>query len=172
MYQKIELLEMNKKSEEIINEMKTSIGNMESYPPPVIFSAYKAEYGGSYVFGDVTYDTLVENVGNGLDIRTGVFTVPQTGLYLLSFSGMSITDGTWTNVGFLLNGVEVFHLVSESSEEMQNRLGETWILNLEINDQVNLKVNLGLLYSNSKQRINFNGYLNNQVKKANECSRC
>ena len=70
-----------------IDDLNTSIGNMESFPSPgrIMFSAYKAGYG--WFSGDVTYTTLVENVGDGLDISTGVFTAPHSGLYMFSFSG-------------------------------------------------------------------------------------
>ena len=97
--------------------LETSIGFIEAFPTPgrIIFSAYKAE-GGEFS-GDVTYSTLVENVGNGLDIRTGVFSCPQSGLYMLSFSGSSVDRSTATYVQIYINGVEDFLLGSYTTAD-------------------------------------------------------
>ena len=141
--------------------LETSIGFIEAFPTPgrIIFSAYKAE-GGDFS-GDVTYSTLVENVGNGLDISTGVFSCPQSGLYMLSFSGLAINDAGYTIVKIYINGVEDFLLGSYISADRNNdQISHTWVVDLNVNDAVNLKITDGLMTSkpnDPNDRITFNG---------------
>ena len=40
-----------------------------------------------FLTGDVTFDTSIINVGNGMDIQSGYFTAPTSGYYYFSFSG-------------------------------------------------------------------------------------
>ena len=97
--------------------LETSIGFIEAFPTPgrIIFSAYKAE--GGYFSGDVTYTREVANVGNGLDISSGVFSCPQSGLYMLSFSGETFNDATPTYVSIYINGVEDFLIGSYTTAD-------------------------------------------------------
>ena len=149
-----------------IDDLKTSTGNMETFPPPgrIIFSAYKAE--GSFFSGNVTYATLVENVGDGLDISTGVFTTPLSGLYMFSFSGRTYNSnpegspGSWTKVGINVNGVQEFEIGCFTTELMNDEhLSHTWLSHLQVNDKVSLKILYGQMYSDSSFRITFSGYL-------------
>ena len=136
--------------------LETSIGFIEAFPTPgrIIFSAYKAE--GGYFSGDVTYTREVANVGNGLDISSGVFSCPQSGLYMLSFSGEAGNDATWTHVSIYINGVEDF-LVGSITNADRNYISHTWLSYLNYNDKVNLRITLGQMYSYSNRRITFNG---------------
>ena len=137
--------------------LETSIGFIEAFPTPgrIIFSAYKAE--GGVFSGDVTYSTLVENVGNGLDISSGVFSCPQSGLYMLSFSGLTVNDATYTLVSIYINGVQDFLLGSYTSATNDDHISHTWLVHLNYNDKVNLKITHGQMFSDSTQRITFNG---------------
>merc|ERR1712062_872149 len=53
----------------------------------VIFNAVK--HSGGNFGGDITYDRLDVSIGGGFDIRSGVFVVPISGVYRLSFSAQS-----------------------------------------------------------------------------------
>ena len=141
-----------------IDDLNTSIGNMESFPSPgrIIFSAYKAE--GESFSGDVTYNTLVENVGNGVDIRSGVFNCPQSGLYMFSFSGRTRNNESTTFVEVNVNGVQDFLIGSSTTKGvLYEHISHTWLSDLKVNDKVKLEVTVGQMYSNSVQRITFNG---------------
>ena len=139
--------------------LETSIGfSIEAFPTPgrIIFSAYKAE--GSYFSGDVTYTREIANVGNGLDISSGVFSCPQSGLYMLSFSGEAANDATSTYVSIYINGVRDFVLHSYTTADVNyDYISHTWLVHLNSNDKVNLKITHGEMYSSSDQRITFNG---------------
>ena len=145
-----------------INNLETSIGNMESFPSPgrIMFSAYKAGYG--WFSGDVTYTTLVENVGDGLDISTGVFTAPHSGLYMFSFSGRANYEHLvrHTGVQININGEEAFTLqgITEAGR-VDVVISHTWFSHLEVNDKISIKVFAGILFANDRQRITFNGIL-------------
>ena len=137
--------------------LETSIGFIEAFPTPgrIIFSAYKAE--GGYFSGDVTYTREVANVGNGLDISSGVFSCPQSGLYMLSFSGLTVVPN-YTYVRIYINGVEDFLLQSSTTADVNiDVISHTWLVHLNSNDKVNLKITHGEMYSSSVQRITFNG---------------
>ena len=151
--QNLNLLSTNRDQ---INDLQTSMANVESFPPPgrIIFSAYK-DGGIGYFSGDVTYTTLVENVGNGLDTRTGVFSCPQAGLYMFSFSGTTRNQEIATYVRIYINGVEDLVLYSQSDDDNRDCISHTWLSHLNINDKVNIKVTHGLL--NAGRRISFNG---------------
>ena len=138
--------------------LETSIGFIEAFPTPgrIIFSAYKAEC--CSFSGDVTYTTLVENVGSGLDIRSGVFSCPQSGLYMLSFSGLVHNRQTATYIQINTNGVQDFVIGSQSKAiEIADHLSHTWLAHLNVNDKVTLKITHGLMWSNTNERITFNG---------------
>ena len=53
----------------------------------VIFGAQLWSSVQIFLTGDVTFDTSIINVGNGMDIQSGYFTAPTRGYYYFSFSG-------------------------------------------------------------------------------------
>ena len=142
-------------------DLETSIGYLEAFPNPgrIIFSAYKQDNTGTFD-GDVTYNVLVENVGGGMDIETGVFTTPQDGLYTFSFSGETYNAGSYTYVRIYKNGAEEFvNRNDQGSDENWGQISHTWLSDLKVGDKINVKVTDGYMYSNSIHRITFNGYL-------------
>nr|ABO26662.1 sialic acid binding lectin [Haliotis discus discus] len=42
----------------------------------------------------VIYDKVFTNIGNAYDNNTGVFTCPQTGIYVFQYHGLSMSDDT------------------------------------------------------------------------------
>ena len=121
-------------------------------PRSVAFFAYKQapihndvpEY--FRFMGAATFEILVENIGGGMDIRTGTFTAPQAGLYLLSYSSDSEAM-----VGIKKNGHEEFDLHRRHSNGGLDD-SYTWLSHLEIGDKIYLEVVRGQIKT-------FNGYL-------------
>ena len=105
----------------------------------VIFSAVKAS-GGNFK-GDITYDRLDVNIGGGFDIRSGVFVVPTSGTYRLSFSGQSGAGKyEFTKVLVKKNGSMILNIWDSNEAEKGdvNNISYTWVMNLTQGDRVNL----------------------------------
>ena len=78
----------------------------------VIFNAHKTE-GGNYVKGYLTFDQVDINIGDGFDGSSGIFKVPVTGIYKMSFSGQSGHEIDFTaihvykNASLMFNGLHI-----------------------------------------------------------------
>ena len=105
--------------------MKTNGGNHG-----LIFGNFK---------GDITYDRLDINIGGGFDIDSGVFVVPTSGTYRLSFSGQSgAGKNEFTSVRVMKNGSRLFYIRDSNAADDANNLSYTWVMNLTQDDRVNL----------------------------------
>ena len=67
----------------------------------VVFNAQKTDNLGN-VKGDLTFDRVDINIGDGFDGSSGIFKVPITGIYKMSFSGQSAHNRNidYTNIAF------------------------------------------------------------------------
>ena len=125
----------------------------------VIFSAVKAS-GGNFK-GDITYDRLDVSIGGGFDIGSGVFVVPTSGTYRLSFSGQSgLHKYEYTHVNVKKNGSDVFAIwdSNEAEKADANNISYTWMMNLSQGDRVNLSSN-NHLNAASRYPLTFTGEL-------------
>ena len=107
---------------------------------------------------DITYNQIWENVGDGLDITTGIFTCPVDGTYKFTFTADAYDVG-YDSAEVLLNGVRQFLIYSEIDGNHHSNLSHTWTFTLKQNDIVNLRVFDGELYINVNFRITFTGYM-------------
>jgi len=138
-------------------EYETRIGNVDVISSPVQF----------YVQRNTNWTTLntpmpfqIErlNVGNAMNIGTGVFKAPKTGTYYFAFSGMKTNAASHSSIEIRLNG---------------NRLGSsyfgtfnTWTagslhanLKLKTGDEITLQLNAGPLYDDWNIYTHFTGIL-------------
>ena len=112
--------------------------------------------------GDITYDRLDVNIGGGFDIRSGVFVVPTSGTYRLSFSGQSgLHKYEYTHVNVKKNGSDVFAIwdSNEAEKADANNISYTWMMNLSQGDRVNLSSNNHLNAKNYRYLLTFTGEL-------------
>jgi len=123
----------------------------------VIFSAVRAS---GYNFqGDITYDRLDVSIGGGFDIRSGVFVVPTSGVYRLSFSAQSGSEKyKFTRVYIKKNGSTIFNIWDSNEADDINNISYTWVMNLTQGDRVNLS-SVKHLYANSYTPVTFTGEL-------------
>ena len=87
----------------------------------VIFNAEITE-GGSDVIGNLTFDRVDINIGNGFDGTSGIFKVPVTGIYKMTFSGQShFNKGVYTQVFVYKNGILNFGICDGNRAENANK---------------------------------------------------
>lgn len=60
----------------------------------IYFDAYK-KTGFSSVNSVIPYDDIAVNLGNGLDVKSGIFTAPVDGDYLLMFTALKNVESTY-----------------------------------------------------------------------------
>ena len=128
----------------------------------VFFSAYQQ---GSSIsteingVGDVTYNHIVENTGNGLG-GGGYFNTPVAGLYSFSLSGSVYNYNFQTKVGIYVNEREEFSINSyDFNGQSLTAISHTWFAYLNKGDSVHIKVTEGKLVTNSHERVTFSGHL-------------
>ena len=107
---------------------------------------------------NITYNQIWENVGDGLDMSTGIFTCPVSGTYKFTFTADALNHGA-DSAEVLLNGLHQFLIYSNIDGNIHSNLSHTWTLTLKQNDIVNLRVGDGEIFVNSNLRITFTGYM-------------
>jgi len=147
--------------EETIALKDTKISQLEQrlnvLETKVIFSAVKSS-GGNFK-GQITYDNLVVNLGEGFDMGSGTFVVPTSGLYRLTFSAQSAYEKyDYTTVYVKKNGEGVFQIWDSNEEGDGNNLSYTWMQYLNRGDSINL-YSSNHLYAGSDNPVNFTGEL-------------
>ena len=102
------------------------------------------------------------NVGNTFDLSTGTFTVPVKGIYEFSFSGNGAKNSQY-GIHVHKNGKRIHGFFTRSAEREDNgaydNLASTWLLSLDVNDTVRLKINYGGFFTNRNMYRVFNGKL-------------
>ena len=107
---------------------------------------------------NITYNQIWENVGDGLDMSTGIFTCPVSGTYKFTFTANAYKPGG-DSAEVLLNGVHQFLIFSHVDGNDHSNLSHTWTFTLKQNDIVNLRVEHGQIYLDHNLRITFTGYM-------------
>ena len=106
----------------------------------MIFNAEK-KWGYSGVTGDLTFGQVDINISDGFDGSSGIFTVPVSGIYKMSFSGQSAfgkIDDTIIHV--IKNGSVMFYITDGNTAEKgdENNVSYTWIMRLVKGDKLKL----------------------------------
>ena len=125
----------------------------------VIYNAKKTE--GFNVRGDLTFDRVDINIGDGFDGSSGIFTVPVSGIYKMSFSGQSgYNKFVATSIWVYKNGVLILDIWDSNDAEKAdvNNVSYTWIMRLVKGDEVKLN-SWHYLYANTYEPLTFTGEL-------------
>jgi hypothetical protein len=116
----------------------------------------------------VPFEVVKLNIGNAMDIASGIFTAPRTGTYFFSLSGVAYFPSTnkgHLDVGIALNGAVVGR--GEANDYTENGEWETYSLQLTlklqagdlISVQITSIVTGVVLQDNSLHFTHFNGWL-------------
>ena len=127
----------------------------------VIFNAQKTE-GGNGVKGYLTFDQVDINISDGFDGSSGIFKVPVTGIYKMSFSGQSTSYGKIdiTAIRVYKNGSIMFYIWDSNAAEKAyaNNVSYTWIMRLVKGDELKLN-SVNYLYAGTYEPLTFTGEL-------------
>ena len=131
----------------------------------MIFSGKKTEgdndVTGGHVTGELTFDQVDINIGEAFNGSSGIFVVPVSGIYKMTFSGCSaMQPGGYTYVHVYKNEKTVFKIYDENQAEEStlNNISFTWMMKVIQGDELQLK-SMHLLYANPALPLTFTGEL-------------
>eukprot|EP00093_Oithona_nana_P000191 00191.XXX_1985_2332_1 [CDS] Oithona nana genome sequencing. len=109
--------------------------------------------------GDLTFDQVDINIGNALDRSSGIFKVPISGTYKMTFSGLSAfnkIDRTYIRV--YKNGSIMFGIYDGNEADGGNNVSYIWMMTLVQGDELKL-YSYNYLYATNDRPLTFTGQL-------------
>jgi hypothetical protein len=88
----------------------------------------------------IPFGKIVKNIGDAIDVTTGIFTAPITGTYMFIFDGRFPNSGDHLQLGIFINGYEV---TGTWKEIYSSYVSQPLIKPLEKGDQVYIKMQEG-----------------------------
>jgi C1q-related factor len=138
--------------------VETAIGVVDVKSSPVYFHVQRNS---TYDSVGTTIPFQIErvNVGGGMNITSGIFTAPKSGIYFFSFTGVK------TQLADNELAVELYHNTdyitrgfgTAASGYLTATLSST--LSLKSGDKISLLIGSGQLHDNQFNHTNFNGML-------------
>jgi len=139
--------------------------------PVVAFDAYRNSQF-DHEQSVVKYDGTLVNVGNGMNVTSGIFTAPHPGIYAFNFHALT-RDGTATYIKIMHNGRNVggayrrhegegdesHDSVGQGLEKAEGMLTQSVVVQVEENDQVSVFAYHGNIRDGGWHYTHFNGYL-------------
>ena len=140
------------------SDMSSKLDSCSSAKAPLIaFSAYTKSRSQITVAGNyLNFTHTWVNAGNHFDMSRGEFSVPIKGLYEFSFSGHTY-EKEWCTIQVLKNGAEALEFLSGNNH--YGNLASTWMMKLNANDKIRLKIVRGEIFSNGDAYYVFSGKL-------------
>ena len=113
-----------------------------------MFVAWSRSTNEEFSFKDwITFDVLTEHRGGGFDTSSGIYTVPEDGIYIFGLRANSGKSSTWTKIAFCRNDKPLYLVVFEGNmgniKDNYNNLGSAWTDTLKKGDKVRLQVDRG-----------------------------
>jgi len=135
---------------------ETRIGNVDVISSPVQFFVQR-NTDWSTPSTPMTFQVVRLNVGNAMDISSGIFTATKAGTYYFAFSAQKTGTSTFTFVYLRLNGNTVGIADFTQGSYYSSSIHAT--LKLKVNDEVTLVLTSGTIYDNFDCRTDFTGIL-------------
>ena len=112
---------------------------MQERTKQISFGAWKSS-GGDFN-GWITFDGVTELRGGGIHASSGIYTVPEDGIYIFGLRARSGSKLVLTRINFYKNDAVNRTVVTEGNkEDTWNNLGTAWMSTLEKGDKIYLNV--------------------------------
>ena len=110
------------------------------------------------IIGVIPFEIVRMNVGNAMNITSGIFRVPKAGTYYFTFSAVKTSTATTYVSLYLFNSLVSSSYTTAVNDYYSLSLSST--LKLNVGDQISVRLRSGNLYdSSSYYNTNFNGIL-------------
>ncbi|XP_057374181.1 uncharacterized protein LOC130695083 [Daphnia carinata] len=148
-----------------ITANQNRLTSLETKKPGVYFNVYRnSSFNVQNAF--IPFQAARLNIGNAMNIGTGVFRAPEAGIYAFYFNGIKYkpSDGVLTNqngattIAFYLNEQSIGRSEAGHSAE-EGTLSYSTIVELKAGDQVKLKLVQGILHDSVVYHTRFSGAL-------------
>jgi len=137
-------------------DYETRIGNVDIFSSPVQFFVQRST-DWSTLNTPMTFQIARLNVGNAMDIETGIFRATKAGTYYFAFSAQKIAESTSTCVFLQLNGNSLGIADFTANPYYTSSIHAT--LKLKVNDEVTLVLTRGTIYDSNPYHTDFTGIL-------------
>jgi len=137
---------------------ETRIGNVDVISSPVQFYVQRNAIW-STINTPMTFQVTRLNVGNAMNIGTGVFKAPKAGTYSFAFSGLKVSDGLQSWLELRLNGGKIGYDFFDASGSYMTSSSLNANLKLKVGDEITLVLTAGSLFDNADYYTHFTGIL-------------
>ena len=138
--------------------METAVGLVDVKSSPVYFHVQRRSTYSS-VGTTIPFDITQVNVGGGMNINSGIFTAPKSGIYFFSFTGLKEYANNYAAVDLYHNSN---HITTAAGTAVTGHLTKTLssTLSLRSGDQISLRLTYGQLHDIEQDHYtNFNGIM-------------
>jgi hypothetical protein len=137
--------------------METAVGVVDVKSSPVYFHVQRNS---TYNINGTTIPFQMErlNVGGGMNITSGIFTAPKSGIYFFSFTALKERPVNTLRIDLYHNSNLIARAEGTNVDGLFTAaLSST--LSLKSGDQISLRLESGQLFEFSFRHTNFNGIL-------------
>jgi len=137
---------------------ETRMGNVDVISSPVQFYVQR-NTDWSTLNTPMPFQVTRLNVGNAINIETGIFKAPKAGTYSFAFSFTKTTTTANTYFRFKLNGSSIGIIYGESGTNLELSSSIQAILKLKVGDEITLVLEGGELFDSTSYHTHFTGML-------------